>query len=91
MEEYKKWYNEIDGFNEMRHIGKVTLIAEHYGIINYVVRDNIMIFFEKHCKGAIAYPDRTVVYKETFNLDTMENIRVEVNYRNVLKGALNIA
>lgn len=59
-----------------------------YGIYNYVIKDNNMIYFTKYRKGFEGI-DHVRVYKRVVDLNTSQCISTEVNYRNVIKCALN--
>lgn len=54
------------------HAERALLYAERYGIIEYEVKDNKMIYYE-------AYPFKSTTYKCTVNLNTMNETRREIN------------
>ena len=79
-----KWLN-MEEFEKLDNEDRAIVIAEHYGIMNYVVLKDELVFLDK-----IIYKNCTGIYEEKIDLHSLEDTRKIVGEDDIIDKALNI-
>ena len=72
-------------FEKLDNEDRAIVIAEHYGIMNYVVLKDELVFLDK-----IIYKNCTEIYEEKIDLHSLEDEREIVGEDDIIDKALNI-